>query len=255
MRTQSGHGSRIRDVFWQIFKDKEYSLPSLGGKCCFTFDMHAKDQYSVIYGDQDYLVLIAVREIVDNGFNLLDPHMVALQYKWNTPAIVNTAEVTSKALLATNPHTAGYLVQDSQLQLLCIESPLLRVLKGVDNTMDKQTQELLLLQLIVDYPFQTPTLCHYPFQSSFETYPFLLLSADEATFKRVISEFIGLCNYLDQSYSTIRHLKRAEFTVEAEKHGDLAAFLYFIRDGSFESTKQFFEQEGTTVLLSDLYSR
>jgi hypothetical protein len=224
----------FRDLFWSLWKEKGYKLPTEDETFCFTFDMYMPSLRKVIYYNDSALNLFAVRNL--KTLQEVDPFPFATKYGWETiTSVAKTWTSVTELVQETNAsksNSAGYLLIDDSFRRLYIETPLYKLLKEVDSTQDKPTQEFLLLKVIVDYPFETETLLHYPFERS------------EEIFQRVLEEFQDLCDWLNEAYEPVKHLNKVEFNKEVEQYHDMAAFLYFIRDGSFDTAKLFFERDG-----------
>jgi len=79
------------------------------------------------------------------------------------------------------------------------------------------------------------TLTNYPFSDSL------------MVFQRVSSEFQNLCDFLDETFQRIKveiGFDASTFVPAVNEYGDRSHFLFFMRDGNFNSAKQLFAREG-----------
>jgi hypothetical protein len=237
-------GIQVKNIFWDVWKNLGYSLPEFKN-ISFTFTLQSNKVRSSIYCDKEDICLFAAK-ITDSQSSARDLDFVEVAQKMEWHSFVECHNTDTKLFLIEDPrlfglseflrsfgNIAGLLLVDKDYMRIYVESPLNEMLQEINNTEDKQTHELLLIRAIAEYPFKNSTLVNYPWNNTLETY------------KHVFNEFFSFCAFLDEKYYPLQHLPPAQFNEEAEKIGDLAAFLYFMKKASYPSSKQYFEQDST----------
>ena len=243
-------GEMVKDIFWNIWDAMGYKLPSISDNnnsaYTFTFTVHSNRLQPFIHCDKEAIYLFGVKEA--KGIEEKDPVKVAHENGWQS--LKESYDTDRNIFLNQDPryfilkdylrslgNIAGLLLVDSQYTRIYVDSPLLESLIEVTSTEDKQTHELVLLQTIADYPFENSTLNNFPITKINETY------------EHVLREFKQLIIFLDEKYYPIKRLDKVQFNIEAEKIGDLSAFLYFMKRASFPSSKQYFELDSMFPLV------
>ncbi len=116
-------GCTFSQLFWQVWQELEYQLPS-ETEYCFMFELMTPYNRIVVRQHQNDLVLHGVRNL--KTLTESDPHLWGSKYSWrvvNTYPLQTLAEIITASNSLDPMDSEGYIVCDAQFKRIKVKSP------------------------------------------------------------------------------------------------------------------------------------
>lgn len=216
------YGFTYAELFWRVFKEKQYKLPEVYGNVRYTYMFELETPYNRIVVDhkENKLTLLGAREL--NSLQELEPEVVANLYGWDC---VKTEKFDSIQELCTFLETTdpfqleGFVLKDSQFNRLKVKSDKYIALHHSITGTSKRG----MVQVILSGEIEECKSVFKNFGDFFDT----LVDAYENLVTKVNEEFL--------SYSTIENQK--EFA-EAIKNHKYKSFFFNMRNKKINNVKE-----------------
>ncbi len=212
-------GITFKDLFWQVWAELGYRLPSQLSLGCYMFELMTPLNRIIVPHQKNRLVLHGARAM--DGHVEWEPEPIAESQGWEC---VKSYPITSmadaiKACEALNPmESEGYVVRDAQFNRVKVKSPQYVALSHMkDGFSDRRMLELV---------------------RSNESSEFLNYFPEyRGLYEGISSKYTALSNSLEEHYEAIKHIEvQKDFAMAAQKCRCPGA-LFSVRNGKHPTIK------------------